>query len=58
MYGSPGTDNIQVQIYFYVLEKKKKRARSFLLLSLRQEEMSLFGLYGFFTVAGNLLTFT
>lgn len=37
--------------------KKKKIARSFLLLSLRQEEMSLFGLYGFFTVAGNLLTF-
>lgn len=53
---SPVTEDIQAQIYLYLLEKK--RARSFLLLSLTQEEISLFGLHGFFTIAENILTAT
>ena len=54
MYLNPGTEDIQVQIYFYLLEKK--RVRNLLLLTLRHEEMSLLGLHGFFITAENPLT--
>lgn len=54
MYLSPGAEDIQVQIYFYLLKKELL----LLLLTLRHEKVSLFGLNVFFIIAENPLTVT
>lgn len=54
---SPVTEDIQVQIYLYLLKKKKKSKKLPFAVCKTGRDIFIW-LYGFFTIAENILTVT